>query len=65
MERKHSVSIKKFNPKKFNNLKEVIEYVGKNYGEEVAFRTKTAEKDVFDEMLYKDYVDNINALGTA
>ena len=65
MERKHSVSIKKFNPKKFNNLKEVIEYVGKNYGEEVAFRTKTAEKDVFDEILYKDYVDNINALGTA
>ena len=43
MERKHSVSIKKFNPKKFNNLKEVIEYVGKNYGEEVAFRAKTAE----------------------
>ena len=27
MERKHSVSIKKFNPKRFNNLKEIIEYV--------------------------------------
>ena len=65
MERKHSVSIKKFNPKRFNNLKEIIEYVGKNYGEEVAFRAKTAEKDIFNEILYKDYIENINALGTA
>ena len=65
MERKHTVSTKKFNPQKFNNLKEIIENVKKNYGDEPAFRAKTAEKDVYNDILYKDYIDNINALGTA
>ena len=65
MERKYSVSDKKFNPKKFNNLKEIIANVKKEYGDNPAFRQKTAEKDVYTDILYKDYVDNINALGTA
>ena len=65
MERKHTVSTKKFNARKFNNLKEIIENVKKNYGDEPAFRAKTAEKDVYNDILYKDYIENINALGTA
>ena len=65
MERKHTVSTKKFNAQKFNNLKEIIENVKKNYGDNPAFRAKTAEKDVYNDILYKDYIDNINALGTA
>ena len=52
-----------FEAKKFNNIKEMIDNTKKEYGTSVAFKFKTP--DVMKTMTYDEYIDEINALGTA
>ena len=51
--------------KKFENLKEILQNTRKEYGDEVAFKFKTDTPGVFREEKYNEYLDNIEALGTA
>lgn len=51
--------------KKFENLKEILQNTRKEYGDEVAFKFKTDTLGVFREEKYNEYLDNIEALGTA
>lgn len=53
------------NPVSFDNLKEMIKNVRKNYSDENAFAFKTETPDVFRYVKYKDYLDEIDAFGTA
>ncbi len=54
-----------FKRPKFNNLKEMLENTYEKYGDCDAFKFKTEEEGVFRTIKYKDYIDEINALGTA
>ncbi len=65
MDRKHEVSKVLYEREQFNNLKEVINNTKKMYGNRPAFRYKTETLDVYNEITYDEYIDNINALGTA
>ena len=51
----------------FKNLKEMIENSVKNYGDNVAYKIKhkDGKKVTYDEITYKKYSEDINALGTA
>ena len=51
--------------KKFENLKELLQNTRKEYGDEVAFKFKTDTPGVFREEKYNEYLDSIEALGTA
>ena len=51
--------------KKFENLKEILQNTRKEYGDEVAFKSKTDTPGIFREEKYNEYLDNIEALGTA
>ena len=51
--------------KKFENLKEILQNTRKEYGDEVAFKFKTDTPGIFREEKYNEYLDNIEALGTA
>jgi long-chain acyl-CoA synthetase len=64
-DRKHSRAKKLYEPKKFNNLKEIINNSADEFGSCPAFKFKTEKENVLREMSYGDYVDNINGLGTA
>lgn len=64
-QRKHRVSDKLYNPKKFNNFKEMLKNTATEFGDEVAFRFKTDKPNVFKEIKYSEYVYNVNALGTS
>ena len=52
-------------PKKFNNIKEIIENTKKEFGNLDAVKFKTNEPGKFRVIKYKDYVDDVNGLGTA
>ena len=54
-----------FKRPKFNNLKEMLENTYEKYGDCDAFKFKTDKEGVFRTIKYKDYIDEINALGTA
>ncbi len=54
-----------YNIRKFQNLKEIINNTQKEFGEEIAFKFKNPETKEVNTMLYKDYIDDVNALGTA
>ena len=54
-----------YNVKKFNNLKEIINNTREEFGEDVAFKFKNPETKEINTILYKDYLDDVNALGTA
>ncbi len=51
--------------KKFNNLKEVINNTQVEYGENAAFKFKNKENKELYTMSYREYIDEVNALGTA
>ena len=51
--------------KKFENLKEMLKNTKKEYAERIAFKFKTDKPDVFREEKFSEYIDNIEALGTA
>ncbi len=55
---------KVFDAKKFNNLKEMINNTKTEFGNEVAFKFKQENGEI-TTMLYNDYIDEVNALGTA
>ena len=48
-----------------SNLKEMLLNTRKKFGNEVVFKFKTEKEGVFEEKLYCDYLDEIDALGTA
>lgn len=50
---------------KISNLKEMLANTRKKYSEEVAFKFKTDEPGVFKTKKYSEYLDEIDALGTA
>ncbi len=64
-DRKHKVSDKLYEAKKFNNFKEMLQNTKKEFGEEVAFKFKIGKPDVFKEMKYSEYIEEIEALGTS
>jgi len=49
----------------FSNLKEMLNNTRKKYGTENAFIFKTDEPDKFRYITYNEYIDQIEALGTA
>ncbi len=63
--RVHKKSPVLFKREKFNNLKEMVQNTYEKYGECDAFKYKTETPGVFRTIKYKDYIDEINALGTA
>ncbi len=54
-----------FSAKKFNNLKEIITNTKEEFGKNVAFKFKDDNTNEIKTMNYNDYIDEINALGTA
>ena len=50
---------------KISNLKEMLLNTRKKFGDEVVFKFKTEKEGVFEEKYYKDYLDEIDSLGTA
>ena len=50
---------------KLNNLRELLEQSEKRFGNKSAFKFKTEEPGKFRTKTYKEYIDEINALGTA
>ena len=66
MEDREHVSCKPINEvDKISNLKEMLSNTRKKFGDEIAFKFKTNQPGVFEEKLYKDYLDEIDGLGTA
>ena len=51
--------------KSFKNLKEMINNTKEQYGEVSAFKFKNPETKEMYTMSYNDYIDDVNALGTA
>ena len=54
-----------YNAKKFNNLKEIINNSRNEFGDKAAFKFKNPETKEMYTMSYKDYIDDVEALGTA
>ena len=50
---------------KVNNLKELLERTEKLYANNIAFKFKTDTPDVLKHTTYTEYIEEINALGTA
>lgn len=53
------------NEKKFNNLKEIINNSKEVFGNDPAFKFKNPETKEIYTMSYKDYIEDVEALGTA
>ena len=64
-ERKHTRTKKLYEPQKFNNIKEIINNTQEKFGDKPAFKIKTGKEGEFKLINYKDYIDDVNALGTA
>jgi len=60
----HSVSKKIYESNNFKNLKEMVNLIKEKFADNVAFTIRDKSGNNID-ILYKDYVDEINALGTA
>lgn len=54
-----------YNEKKFNNLKEIINNSKEVFGNDPAFKFKNPETKEMYTMSYKDYIEEVEALGTA
>lgn len=54
-----------FNAIKYNNLKEMINHTKETYGGEIAFKFKNDETKEITTMNYNEYIDEVNAFGTA
>lgn len=65
VERIHKTCPRMYEAKKFNNIKEIIKNSKENYGECDAFRFKTDKPDVYKSIKYSEYIEDIEALGTA
>lgn len=51
--------------KKFNNIKEIITNAKTEFGDKTAFKFKTNTPGEIKTMSYNEYIDEVNALGTA
>ena len=51
--------------KKFNNIKEIITNTKNEFGKKTAFKFKTNTPGEIKTMSYDEYIDEVNALGTA
>ena len=58
---------KLFNPKEFNNIKEIICNSAKEYNSGTAFtiKNKEGDKTTYTDISYTQFLNDINALGTA
>jgi len=54
-----------YKSEKANNLREILDHMEKNYKDKAAFKFKTDKPGVFKTMTYGEYIEEINALGTA
>ena len=54
-----------FEARKFENLKEMIKNTKEKFGDETAFKFKSDNNGEIITMNYNQYIDEINALGTA
>ena len=54
-----------YNEKKFNNLKEIINNSKEVFGNDPAFKFKNPETKEMYTMSYKEYIEEVEALGTA
>ena len=54
-----------YSEKKFSNLKEIINNSKEVFGNDPAFKFKNSETKEMYTMLYKDYIEEVEALGTA
>ena len=54
-----------YNAKKFNNLKEIINNSKEVFGNDPAFKFKNPETKEIYTMSYKEYIEEVEALGTA
>lgn len=61
----HKGCQKLFETEKVSNLKELLQRTGKLYQNNVAFKFKTETPGVFRTKTYAEYIEEINALGTA
>lgn len=59
--------MKLYDAEEFNNIKEIIYNSSKKYNEKTAFRLKKIEdgKTTYRDISYKEFLDDINSLGTA
>lgn len=51
--------------KKYSNLKEMLKSSKEKFGERPAYIFKTDKPDVFREIKYNEFIDNVDSLGTA
>lgn len=65
MDRKHKRSEMLYQPEEFKNIKEMLENSKKKYGEEVAFKFKTEVPGKLRTESYNEFIDKVEALGTA
>ena len=56
---------KLYQPEPISNLKELLQKTEKLYGDKVAFKFKTEEPGKFRTKTYREYIEEINCLGTA
>ena len=56
---------KLYQPESIANLKELLQTTEKLYGDKVAFKFKTEEPGKFRTKTYREYIEEINCLGTA
>lgn len=64
-DRKHNSGKRIHDAKKFETIKEIIQNVKEQYSDNIAFKFKTQEPGKFTEVKYSEYIDNIEAYGTA
>jgi len=64
IEKAHKKCEKLYESTKFNTIKELFEYAKKTYPNDLAFKLKSGEGK-YKEITYTEYIDNVNALGTA
>ncbi len=63
--REHKSCERLHDVKKFENIKELLKNTRKEYGNEIAFKYKTETPGNFRTETYNEYLDDIEALGTA
>ena len=64
-DREHSQAKRLYEARKFNNYKEIIINTKEKYGDRPAFKLKTEKQGEYKTISYKEYIDNIEGLGTA
>ena len=53
-----------YNVNKFNDLKEMLQKTGEEFGDKPAYIFKTEEEGKFRKITHREFRDDINCLGT-